>query len=36
MKLISETTHNVKTQLIEEENGKKSLYIEGTFLVVIQ
>ena len=33
MKLISETTHNVKTQLIEEENGKKSLYIEGTFLV---
>ncbi len=33
MKLISETTHNVKTQLIEEQNGKKSLYIEGTFLV---
>ena len=33
MKLISETTHNVKTQLVEEENGKKSLYIEGTFLV---
>ena len=33
MKLISETTHDVKTQLIEEENGKKSLYIEGTFLV---
>jgi hypothetical protein len=32
MKLITETIENVKV-LTEEKNGKKKLYIEGTFLV---
>jgi hypothetical protein len=33
MKLIRETVENVKYLTEESENGKKSLYIEGTFLV---
>ena len=33
MKLISETTFTEVKTLIEESDGKKNLYIEGTFLV---
>ena len=33
MKLIREITESVDYQLIEESDGKKSLYIEGPFLV---
>ena len=33
MKLISETVENVKYLTEESEEGKKKLYIEGTFLV---
>jgi hypothetical protein len=33
MKLIRETVENVKYLTEESENGKKNLYIEGTFLV---
>ena len=33
MKLITETVDNVKYITEASENGKKNLYIEGTFLV---